>query len=96
MEARKIIGVSGNDFQKVIGGSSHQVALEYIGDPRDRLFKGIQDLVGLPRQRDFDKDRCRSINGSRRQQGHVIADHISFLEPCHSAVTSRRTEMYEF
>ena len=45
VKARKVVGIAGNDLQKVVSCPSHEVALQHVGNAGDGLFKWVAENV---------------------------------------------------
>ena len=89
VDAGEILGVARHDLQKIVRSARHQVAFQHIGHPADRALEGVEHLVGLPGQRDLDKDRGRPAQPARIEKRDIAGDEALGLEPLHPAVAGR-------
>ena len=88
VDARKILGVFGDHLQDIIRRPGHQVALQNVWNPPDRPLEGLEHLLGLTLQCDFDEYGCRHPQFARIQQRDIVPDIAFRLKPLDPAVVS--------
>ena len=87
MDGGEIFGIARDDLEQIVIGPGHQVAFQNIGDTRDRRLKRIEDVIGLCREADLDKNGGGASNGTRVQQGDGFVNYAGRLQSLQAPMT---------
>ena len=96
VDAGEILGVFGHDLQQVVRRPGHQVAFQDVGHLGHLTLKGVQQVIGLALQGDFDKDHRGFAQSPRVQKGDVTGDVALFFQPLGAAVAGTGRQVHAF
>ena len=86
MNTREILGVFGDDLEKIIRRARHEVTFQNVRDARNLFLEGIENVLGLTLKGDFNENDGLPLHLFRIEQGDIISDDPGFFQPLDTPV----------